>query len=86
MEVKVSNIAFSKNSYLVEELLKEFPDAEVNKDGNRFQGQELVKYFDGAEGVIVGLESITGPFLDQLPNLKIIAKFGVGLDNIDIKA
>jgi phosphoglycerate dehydrogenase-like enzyme len=86
MEVKVSNIAFSKNSYLVEELLKEFPDAKVNKEGNRFQGQELVKYFDGAEGAIVGLESITGPFLDQLPNLKIIAKFGVGLDNIDKEA
>lgn len=86
MKVKVSNLAFSKNPYLVEQLLKEFPDAEVNTEGRRFQGQDLVNYFTGAEGVIVGLESITGPLLDQLAAIKIVAKFGVGLDNIDIEA
>jgi phosphoglycerate dehydrogenase-like enzyme len=86
MKVKVSNIAFSKNEYLVECLLKEFPDAEVNTKGIRMNGDALVDYFTKTEAAIVGLELITPSLLKQLPNLKMIAKYGVGLDNIDLKA
>ena len=30
-----------------------------------------------------GLENLTAEMLDQLPDLKIIARMGVGLDNVD---
>lgn len=86
MKVKVSNVAFSKNSYLVKRLLQEFPDAEVNMEGKRMQNELLVNFFSDTEGVIVGLESITAAVLDQLPSLKFVAKYGVGLDNIDLEA
>lgn len=86
MKVKVSTIAFSKNTYLVECLLKEFPDAEVNTRGVRFNGSDLVDYFSDTEAVIVGLELITPSILEQLPNLKMISKYGVGLDNLDLNA
>lgn len=86
MKVKVSTIAFSKNEYLVKCLLKEFPDAEVNAEGVRLNGQALVDYFHNVEGAIVGLELITPSILDQLPKLKIISKYGVGLDNINLNA
>jgi D-3-phosphoglycerate dehydrogenase len=86
MKIKVSTLAFSNNKYLVEELYKEFPDAEINSKGIRMNGDSLVEYFSGAEGVIVGLELITADILDQLPDLRIIAKYGVGLDNIDLAA
>jgi phosphoglycerate dehydrogenase-like enzyme len=86
MKVKVSNIAFSKNQYLVDHLVSEFPDAEVNLNGIRMDGDHLVKYFKGAEAVIVGLEQITPTLLDKLPEIKIISKFGVGLDNVDLNA
>ncbi len=86
MKIKVSTIAFSKNEYLVECLLKEFPDAEVNAEGVRLNGQSLVDYFQDVEGAIVGLELITPSILDQLPKLKMISKYGVGLDNIDLNA
>jgi phosphoglycerate dehydrogenase-like enzyme len=46
----------------------------------------LAEYFQGADAIIVGLEKITKDLLDELPELKIIAKYGVGLDNIDIEA
>ncbi|MCA6439610.1 MAG: phosphoglycerate dehydrogenase, partial [Chitinophagaceae bacterium] len=39
-----------------------------------------------AEGIIVGLEPITPQLLDKLPDLRIIAKYGVGLDNINLSA
>ncbi|MBT3612093.1 MAG: phosphoglycerate dehydrogenase [Flavobacteriales bacterium] len=86
MKVKVSTIAFSKNKYLVECLLKEFPDAEVNIAGLRLNESSLVDYFSETEAAIVGLELITPSILKQLPKLRMIAKYGVGLDNIDLKA
>lgn len=86
MKVKVSTIAFSKNILLVESLLKHFPDAVVNNSGKRINDVELIDYFADAEAVIVGLEKITPEILDKLPKLKIIAKYGVGLDNIDLIA
>ena len=86
MKVKVSTIAFSKNKYLVECLLKEFPDAEVNTEGVRVNGSDLVDYFHNVEAAIIGLELITPTILEQLPKLKMISKYGVGLDNIDLNA
>ena len=86
MKVKVSTIAFSKNKLLVEDLLKHFPDAVVNDSGKRMNDGELIDYFADAEAVIVGLEIITSELLDKLPKLRIIAKYGVGLDNIDLDA
>lgn len=86
MKVKVSNIAFSKNPFLVNKLRLEFPDAIVNENGIRMAKNELVNYFSDTEAAIIGLEQINGELLDQLPGLKMIAKFGVGLDNIDLVA
>jgi phosphoglycerate dehydrogenase-like enzyme len=86
MKVKVSNLAFSNNKYLVEQLIQEFPDAEINSKGVRMNADELVAYFSDAEAAVVGLELITPAVLDKLPGLKIIAKYGVGLDNIDLQA
>lgn len=86
MRVKVSTVAFSKNAFLVDALQKEFPNAVVNSDGIRFNESQLVNYFRDADAAIVGLEPITPQLLDQLPSLRMIAKFGVGLDNIDLAA
>lgn len=86
MNVKVSTVAFSINQYLVERLKELFPFAQVNSEGKRIPDELLPQYFAGAEGIIVGLENINAKLLDQLPDLKIIAKYGVGLDNVDLEA
>lgn len=86
MKVVVSVVAFSKNKQLVSELNKYFPDAVINIDGKRIQKNELAEYYKGADAIIVGLEKIDDELLSLLPDLKIIAKYGVGLDNIDLDA
>ncbi|MCA6459678.1 MAG: phosphoglycerate dehydrogenase [Chitinophagaceae bacterium] len=86
MKVKVSTIAFSSNAYLVAQLKQVFPGAEVNDAGKRIKEEDLPEFFAGAEGIIVGLEPITPQLLDKLPDLRIIAKYGVGLDNINLSA
>ena len=86
MKIVVSAVAFSKNKVLVDELLRFFPDAVINSDGKRFTNLELEEYYQNADGIITGLEKIDDSLLEKLPKLKIIAKYGVGLDNIDINA
>jgi phosphoglycerate dehydrogenase-like enzyme len=86
MKIKVSTVAFSTNSILVDELKKHFQDVVVNEKGVRIPENQLVDFYSDADGIIVGLEKITPELLDRLPKLKIIAKYGVGLDNIDIDA
>lgn len=39
-----------------------------------------------ADGLIVGLNVIDGAVLDRMPKLKVIARLGVGYDNIDLDA
>jgi hypothetical protein len=45
MKVKVANVAFSKNSFLVERLLEEFPDAVFNNMGTRINYTDTIQYF-----------------------------------------
>ena len=86
MRIVVSNIAFSKNKFLVDQLNKNFKNTIINEYGKRFSDDELIEYYAEADGIIVGLETINDNILSRLPNLKIISKFGVGLDNIDLIA
>jgi D-3-phosphoglycerate dehydrogenase len=86
MKVKVSTIAFSNNQSLVDLLIEHFPDSEVNTDGTRLTGKDLINFLEDTDALIVGLEKIDGELLDQLPRLKYISKYGVGLDNIDLNA
>jgi D-3-phosphoglycerate dehydrogenase len=86
MKVVVSAVAFSKNKELVNTLLSHFPDAIINAEGKRYTKNELTEYYKEADAIITGLEKIDDDLLSKLPKLKLIAKYGVGLDNIDLDA
>jgi D-3-phosphoglycerate dehydrogenase len=86
MKVVVSAVAFSKNKELVQALLSHFPDAVINLEGKRYINSELIEYYKEADAIITGLEKIDDYVLSKLPKLKLIAKYGVGLDNIDLEA
>lgn len=86
MKVVVSAVAFSKNKELVQALLSHFPDAVINSEGKRYIDSELIEYYKEADAIITGLEKIDDYVLSKLPKLKLIAKYGVGLDNIDLEA
>ena len=58
----------------------------LNSLGERFEGEALAHYLADADAAIVGLEKITGELLDRCPHLQLVAKYGVGLDNVDLEA
>jgi len=85
MKIVVTSPSFSKNKTLQKEIYKYFPNAKLNLDGSRFNQTELIKYIKDANAIIVGLESINVEVLNKCPNLKVISKYGVGLNNIDLE-
>ncbi|MEV9528508.1 phosphoglycerate dehydrogenase [Aliarcobacter butzleri] len=86
MNIAVTSPSFSSNKTLQQEIYKYFPNAKLNLDGKRFNKKELVEYIKDTDAIIVGLEPIDKEVLEQCQNLKIVSKYGVGLNNIDLEA
>ena len=85
-KVAITSRSFSANKYLVEELRARYAKITLNNSGKTLMGSELLEFLDGQNKVIVGLENFDRNLIDQLPELKVISKFGVGLNNIDLES
>lgn len=85
-KIGITSVSFSKNPTLVSELNQHFPDTTINTTGRVLNENELLAALHDADAAIVGTEPITDALLAQLPNLKFISKYGVGMDNIDLAA
>jgi phosphoglycerate dehydrogenase-like enzyme len=85
-KVAVCSRSFSRNILLRNELLSRYPNTKFNDDGHSLNGADLVDFLKGAEKAITALEVIDEEILSQLPDLRVIGKYGVGLDMIDLKA
>jgi len=86
MNIVATSPSFSRNKILQKEIYTHFPNAKLNLEGKRFNQDELIEYIKDADAIIVGLEPINQEVLDSCLNLKIISKYGVGLNNIDLDA
>jgi phosphoglycerate dehydrogenase-like enzyme len=84
--VAVASKSFSKNKFLRSTILERYPNTKFNDHGLRFDDDTLIKFLDGFEGAIIGLEVINEKVLSALPQLSVISKYGVGLDAIDTTA
>ena len=84
--VAVASRSFSKHPILRSKILESYPDAKFNDKGLSLSGDSLVEFLSGYEKAITALEVIDDSILSKLPNLKVIGKYGVGLDMIDLHA
>ena len=82
-QVAVTSVSFSKSPTLKEKLLKVFPNSTFNNQGEKLSGKNLVEFIKYADAAIVGVEIIDESILKHASKMKIISKYGVGLDNID---
>jgi phosphoglycerate dehydrogenase-like enzyme len=84
LTVGVTTVAFSKNKALITQLKNMgFKNVIINDDGKRFTKNELISILSKCDVAIVGLDKIDKSILSQTPKLKVISKYGVGLDNIN---
>lgn len=84
--VVVTSPSFSGHQVLTAEMEHSFPGCRFNISNRRLEGDELAEFIGDAEGAVIGLEQIDAAMLRRCSNLRIIAKYGVGLDNIDLNA
>lgn len=59
---------------------------EYNNRGRPLTSEELIELIPTYHGLIAGLDDIDRHVLDAADRLKVIARYGVGVDNVDLEA
>lgn len=84
--VAVTSRSFSRHPVLRQELLARYPDTTFNDDGLSLCDDDLIAFLSGHNKAITALEPLTDEVFSSLPDLKVIGKYGVGFDMIDLSA
>lgn len=61
-------------------------EVELNPYGRKMTEEEIIRFLQGADGILAGLESLDRKVLASAGSLKAIARIGIGMDNVDTKA
>jgi phosphoglycerate dehydrogenase-like enzyme len=85
-KVVVTSPSFSNNLTLRAELESYFPCVKYNETGKNLEPELIPDFVGDAKGLILGLEKAGSSLFNYCKNLKVISKYGVGLNNIDIDA
>lgn len=85
MKVLVTPRSFAQYSQLPVEILEE-KGFEIIKDpkGSILTEDELITLIKDVDAIIVGVDPLSERVLKHAQNLKVISKYGVGVDNIDV--
>ena len=88
MKIAVTSRSFSQHPTLRKELEDCYPNADIkfNEQALNLQGDGLIEFLCNRDRAIIALEYLGGRILSALPKLKVISKYGVGLDMLDLKA
>ncbi len=86
LSIAVASHTFCGEPALRQELTAHFPRARFNPTGRMLVGAELLAFLADSPAAIVGLEPIDAALLAACPALQVLAKFGVGLDSLDLAA
>lgn len=84
--VAVTSRSFSQHPELRQALLARYPNTTFNDAGLSLRGQALIDFLKGNEKAITALEPLDAAVFDAVPELRVVGKYGVGLDMIDLKA
>ena len=87
MKVLISSRSFGKiDSGAIELLKNEGLEPILNPYGKKLNEREILDLLDDVVGIIAGTEEITEKIISHNDQLKVISRYGIGLDNIDLKA
>lgn len=87
MKVAVGASSFSESSdKAIRLLLNKGIEVVKNPYGRKMNVEETIRHLQGADGLLAGLELLNEEVLSKAPTLKVIARIGVGMDNVDVEA
>jgi len=55
-----------------------------NNTGRPYKKEEMLKLIRDVDGIIIGIDELSAEIIEKANALKVISKYGIGLDNIDI--
>lgn len=90
MNLKNAHVLVTPTSYgktnpkLKADLEDQVGSVTYNPTTKPLPASELAKLLKGVDGYIAGLDEITAPVIDSTDRLKVIARYGVGVDNVDL--
>lgn len=85
--VLITTVPFAVHNRLPLDLLEGIgADYVINPIGRRLTEDELADLVGDTEILIAGTEPITAKVMDAAPNLRLISRVGIGLDNVDLCA
>jgi len=84
--VAVASRSFSRNPTLRQELTARYPLARFNDANRVLAGDELAAFLRGHARAITGLDVLSEAVFLAVPELRVVSKYGVGLDMIDLDA
>lgn len=82
--ILISNMGFGDAAPQTLKLLKQVALVSENLERIRFTEKDFLERIEGIEVLIAGTEQITKTVLDHATHLKLIARVGVGVDNINL--
>jgi len=85
-QIAVTPPAFCKSKFLRAELKKHFPQTTFNEKDRYLTSTGLIDFLKDKDAAVIGRDIIGTKELNSLPQLRMISKYGVGLDNIDESA
>ena len=87
MKILITPRSFTSTSKKPLEMLEEKGYEIIkNETGKPLNEKEMLILIKDADGIIIGIDKLNVEIIRQTYNLKVISKYGVGVDNIDIKA
>ena len=87
MKVLTTPRSYGKTDPAVFEMLEEAGIEVIrNSSGSIFTKEQMIESIADCDGVIVGVDPMDADVIAAAPKLKAIAKYGVGVDNIDLEA
>lgn len=85
MKVLVTSNSFGKYSQVPKEKLEKNGFEVLSNPYHRMMEEdEFIEALKGVDAVILSTEKVTKRVIDESPDLKMISRYGVGLDNIDL--
>ena len=87
MRVAVGASSFAADSgKALQLLLDQGIEVVKNPYGRKMDLQETIRHLQGADALLAGLEPLNEEVFANTPQLKAIARIGIGMDNVDLEA
>jgi D-3-phosphoglycerate dehydrogenase len=84
MQVAIGPSSFADQDKTPQKILEQSGiEVKPNPYGRRLAQNEIIEHLKGAVGLIAGLEPLNRKVLATAPQLKAIARVGIGMDNVD---